>query len=139
MTILLHLSHCLASGELARDLGRVPSIKAILFLDDKDTIMLFLQQLKLELKNRTTTRGRPGISEELIKSGLGILGVNSKTSPSGATTNIIINWSHSKIEQLTDRDIQTSIMQIRKGTKIPDFLATGRRTTVKNKTNNENK
>lgn len=43
ITMLLHLFHCYSSGALSDGLGHEPSIRAILFLADKETIILFFQ------------------------------------------------------------------------------------------------
>lgn len=65
---------------MVKNLGGLLLIKEIVFLDTRDTIMLFLQPSKLELRNGSSTRGRPGMSNELTKRELEVLGVNSIAS-----------------------------------------------------------
>lgn len=80
MTILLHWYHYLDSGELEGGRGKLPSMNSILFLADKDTIILFLQPLKPEPEKGTVTRDMPRILEEWRNNGLEGLGTNLEGS-----------------------------------------------------------
>lgn len=68
--MLLQRSHCLNRGEFSGGLVHEPSMKPILFLADKETIILRLHPPKPVPENGTVTSETPGTSEERRKRGL---------------------------------------------------------------------